>query len=133
MTIFDLACLSYEAEDPATPFLEWTPKNLRTLLFCVQNIVQNQTLHFRRLRVCKNLIDDDVFKLLPFLPPLTQRNIQMLGGNGAPLFIQDFGVLPVTIGGTLVWHELALVRKLPLDVLIGADILQPHLCSQHYL
>ena len=37
------------------------------------------------------------------------------------------------IGVTLIWHEFAVVRQVPLEVLIGADILQPHLFSLLYL
>ena len=37
------------------------------------------------------------------------------------------------IGDTLIWHEFAVVHQLPLEVLIGADILQPHLCFLLYL
>ena len=37
------------------------------------------------------------------------------------------------IGDTLIWHEFAVVPQLPLEVLIGADIRQPHLCSLRYL
>ena len=53
--------------------------------------------------------------------------------NRGQLDISGFAVLPLIIGDTIIWHEFALVRQLLLEVLIGADILQPHLCSLYYL
>ena len=74
-----------------------------------------------------------MFRSLPYQPQLNQRNIQVFGGNGNPLDIRGFAVLPVMISDTLIWHEFAVVRHLPLEVLIGTDILQPHFCSLLYL
>ena len=134
MTIFDLACSSGIVEDPAMPSLESTPGNPKTMLFFVRGIVQNKT-HWvlADSGSVRNLIDDEVFKLLPFKPPLNQQNIQVFGGNGGPLNIRGFAVLPEVINSTLIWHEFAVVRQFPFEVLIGADIRQPHLCSLRYL
>ena len=57
----------------------------------------------------------------------------MFGGNKGSLDIRGFPVLSVVISGALIWHEFALIRQFQLEVLIGADILQPHLCSLRYL
>ena len=134
MTVFDLSCPAEESVDPAMPSLESTPGNPRTMLFFVQGIIQNQT-HWilADSGSVRNLIDYDVFRSLPYQPQLIQRDIQIFGGNGGPLDIRGFAVLPLMIGDTLIWHEFAVVRQLPLEVLIGADILQPHLCSLLYL
>ena len=101
MTIFDLACPSEIVEDPAMPSLESTPGNPKTMLFFVLGIVQNKT-HWvlADSGSVRNLIDDDVFKSLPFQPPLNQRNIQVFGSNGGFLDIRGFAVLPVVISGT---------------------------------
>ena len=134
MTVFDLSCPAEESVDPAMPSLESTPGNLRTMLFFVQGIIQNQT-HWvlADSGSVRNLIDYDVFRSLPYKPQLIQRDIQEFGGNGGPLYIRGFAVIPLMIGDTLIWHEFAVVHQLPLEVLIGADILQPHLCSLLYL
>lgn len=73
------------------------------------------------------------FKSLPFQPPLNRRNIHVFGGNGGRQDTRGFAVRPVVIIGTLIWHEFAVVRQFPFEVLIGADILKPHLCSLRYL
>ena len=49
------------------------------------------------------------FKSLLFQPTLNQRNIQVFGGNGGFLDNWGFAVLPVVIGGTLSWHQFAVV------------------------
>ena len=57
----------------------------------------------------------------------------MIGGNGEPLKLRGFTVLPVAFKATLLWHEFGFVPELPLEVLIGADILSAHQCSLFYL
>ena len=39
----------------------------------------------------------------------------------------------MSLGTNLLWHEFGAVPNLPLEVLIGADFLAPHLCSLQYL
>ena len=133
MTVYDVSCPAEESVDPAMPSLESTPGNPRTILFFVLGIIQNQT-HWvlADSSSVRNLIDYDVFRSLPYQLKLIQRDIQIFGGNGGPLDIRGFALLPL-IGDTLIWHEFAVERQLPLEVLIGVDILQPHLCSLLYL
>ena len=111
MTVFDLSCPAEESVDPAMPSLESTPGNPRTMLFFVQGIIQNQT-HWvlADSGSMRNLIDYDVFRSLLYQPQLFQRDIQVFGGNGGLLDIRGFAVLPLMIGDTLIWHELAVVR-----------------------
>ena len=42
-------------------------------------------------------------------------------------------MLPVSLGSNLIWHKFGVVPNLPLEVLVGADVLAPHLCSLLYL
>ena len=111
MTLFDLSCPAEESVDPAMPSLESTSGNPRTMLLFVQGIIQNQThwVHAESGSV-RNLIDYDVLSSLPYQPQLIQRDIQVFGGNGGLLDIRGFAVLPLMIGDTLIWHELAVVR-----------------------
>ena len=57
----------------------------------------------------------------------------MIGGNGEALDLKGFAVLPVALGSNLIWHEFGVVHNLPLEVLVGADVLAPNLCSLLYL
>ena len=47
--------------------------------------------------------------------------------------MKKFTVLPVTLGTKLLWHEFGVVPNLPLEVLIGADVLTNQQCSLLYL
>ena len=60
-------------------------------------------------------------------------DVRVIGGNGEALDLKGFTVLPVSLGTNLLWHEFCVILNLPLELLIGADILAPHLCSLHYL
>ena len=67
-------------------------------------------------------------------PPIRDPgDCRVIGGNGEALDLRGFAVLPVTLGTTLLWHEFGVVPNLPLEVLIGADILAAHRCSLLYL
>ena len=57
----------------------------------------------------------------------------MISGSGDALELKGFAVLPVSLGTTLVWHEFGVVPNLPLEVLIGADVLARHQCSLQYV
>ena len=82
----------------------------------------------------RNLIDEDVFKRLPYRPQLRDPGeVRVIGGNGEALDLKGFAVLPVALGSELLWHEFGVVPDLPLEVLVGADILAAHQCSLLYL
>ena len=81
-----------------------------------------------------NLIDESVYNRLPFKPPIRDPgDVRVIGGNGETLDLKGFAVLPVAVGSNLIWHEFGVVPNLPLEVLVGADVLAPHLCSHLYL
>ncbi len=72
--------------------------------------------------------------MLPYQPPIRDPgDCRVIGGNGEPLDLKGFTVLPVTLGTTLLWHEFGVIPNLPLEVLIGADVLPNHQCSLLYL
>ena len=82
----------------------------------------------------RNLIDESTFNKLPFQPRLREPgDVKVIAGNGEALDLRGFVVLPVSLGNTLLWHEFGVVPELPLEVLIGADVLAAHRCSLLYL
>ena len=77
----------------------------------------------------RNLIDESVYNRLPFKPPIRDPgDVRVIGGNGEALDLKGIAVLPVAFGSNLIWHEFGVVPNLPLEVLVGADVLAPHLC-----
>ena len=82
----------------------------------------------------RTLIDDAVYKKLPYQPPIRDPgDCRAIGGNGEALDLRGFAILPVTLGTTLLWHEFGVVPNLALEVLIGADVLSNYQCSLLYL
>ena len=82
----------------------------------------------------RTLIDESVFNRLLYKPPIRDPgDVTVIGGYGEALDLKSFAVLPVAFGSTLVWHEFGVVQNLPLEVLVGANVLAPHLCSLPYL
>ena len=80
-----------------------------------------------------NLVDEAIYKKLPYQPPIRNPGeYRVIGGNGEPLDLKGFTCLPVTLGTILQWHEFGVIPNLPLEVLIGADILSNHQCSLLY-
>ena len=87
-----------------------TPGTLQMQLFFILGVVQTlPLLILADSGSVRNLIDESVYNRLPF------------------------AVLPVALGSNLIWHEFVVVPNLPLEVLVGADVLAPHLCSLLYL
>ena len=81
----------------------------------------------------QNLVDEAVYTKLPYQPPIRNPvGCRVIGGNGEPLDLKGFAVLPITLGTILLWHEFGVVPNLPLEVLIGADILSNHQCTLLY-
>ena len=64
---------------------------------------------------------------------MTDHHKHIISGNGEALDLIGFAVLPVTLGTTLLSHEFGVVPNLPLEVLIGADVLSNHQCLLLYL
>ena len=82
----------------------------------------------------RNLIDEPVYIRLFFKPPIRDfGDVRVIGGNGEALDLKGFAVLPVALGSNLIWHEFGVVHNLSLEVLVGTDVLAPHLCSLLYL
>ena len=114
---------------------EFTPVTPRMQLIFVLGAVQILPLWILADPVSvRNLIDAFVNCRLPYQPPIRDPgDVRLIGGNGEALDLKGFTVLTVSFGTNLLLQEFRVVSNLPLEVLIGADILAPHLSSLHYL
>ena len=124
-----------QINDPMIPMSEEsTPGAPRMQLFFVLEAVQNfPTWILADSWSMRNLISEAIYRKLPYQPPIRDPgDCRVIGGNGKPLDLKGFTVLPVTFGSTLLWHEFGVVPSLQLEVLIGADILSSHQCSLLY-
>ena len=104
---------------------EFTPGAPRMQVFFVLGAVQNlPTWILADSGSVQNLISEAINRKLPYQPPIrVPGDCRVIGGNGEPLDLKGFTVLPVTLGSTLLWHQFGVVPNLPLEVLIEADIL----------
>ena len=122
--------------DPALPEMseESTPGTSQMQLLIVLGAVQ--TLPFWILAdsgFVRNLIEESVFNRFSFKPPIKYPgDVRVIRGNGEALDLKGFAVLPVSLGSNLIWHEFGIMPTLPLEVLVSAYVLAPHLCSLLY-
>ena len=118
--------------DPVLPAMspESTPGTPRMQLFFILGAVQTLPVWILAdSGSVRNLIDESVYNRLPFKPPIRDPgDVRVIGGNGEALDLKGIAVLPVAFGSNLIWHEFGVVPNLPLEVLVGADVLAPHLC-----
>ena len=137
LTTYDAEESPVRIVDPALPAMseESTPGTPRMQLFFVLGAVQTLPVWILAdSGSVRNLIDEGVFNRLPYRPPLRDPGeVRVIGGNGEALDLKGFAVLPVSLGSELLWHEFGVVPDLPLEVLVGADILAAHQCSLLYL
>ena len=78
----------------------------------------------------RNLIDEALYDRLPLKPPVRDPGgVRVIGCNGEALALRGFTVLHVSIRTMILWHEFGIVPRLPLQVLVGADILAAHQCT----
>ena len=108
---------------------ESTPGNPRMQLFFVLGAVQTLPVWILAdSGLVRNLIDEFVYRRLPYQPPiLYPGDVRVIDGNGEVVNLKRFTVLPASYGTNLLWHEFGFVPNLPLEVLIGADLLAFHL------
>ena len=123
--------------DPALPAIseESTLGTPRMQLFFILGAVQTLPVWILAdSGSVRNLIDEAVYNRLPYKPSIRgPGDVRVIGGNAEALDLKGFAVLPVALSSSLVWHEFGVVPNLPLEVLVVADVLAPHLCSLLYL
>ena len=60
-------------------------------------------------------------------PRLTpSRGLKVIGGNGLPIPLLGFADFAVKVADAWICHGFAIVDDLPLDLILGAEILKPH-------
>lgn len=81
----------------------------------------------------RNLMSEAFFSGLLFQPPVRLiDDVQVVEGSGHLLDLRGFAILPTTIGSVVHWHEYGIVRALPIDVIVGVDVLITHRCTYQY-
>ena len=82
---------------------------------------------------CRNLVSEGFWNSLSFKPKLgSPGSDKVVAGNGATINVLGEAPLLVVLEGVRMWHNFAVVRGLPLDILIGGELLEPHRCRLTY-
>ena len=75
----------------------------------------------------RNLMSHQRYDSLRVRPRLTPpRGLKVIGGNGQPISLLGFADFAVKVADLWIWHGFGVVDDLPLDVILGAEILKPH-------
>ena len=101
--------------DPSLPMsVESTPGAPRMQLIFVLGAVQTlPTWILTDSGSVRNLVDEAVYRKLPYQPPIRNPGgCRVIVGNGEPLDLKKFAVLPITLGTILLWHEFGVVPNL---------------------
>jgi len=83
---------------------------------------------------CRNLVNEKFFRTLPIqatiLPP---GSTVVIAGDGKILDLIGWLILNFEVAGTTVYHEIGIVKDLPVDLLLGGELMKPHGCMLQYV
>ena len=75
----------------------------------------------------RNLMSHQRYETLHVRPRLTpSRGLKVIGGNGLPIPLLGFADFAVKVADAWICHGFGIVDDLPLDVILGAEILKLH-------
>ena len=78
---------------------------------------------------CRNLMSYSMWDKLKIRPTLTPPgSTRIIAGNGEPLGLVGWITLRFTIAGHEVFHEVGIVKGLPVDFIIGGEFFFNHSC-----
>ena len=81
----------------------------------------------------RNLMSLVFYHQLLYQPPLrAPHSFRVLAGNGQPLDLSGIGVFTVSLNGFWMYHDFVVVRDLPLDAVLGGELLRPHSARLKY-
>ena len=76
---------------------------------------------------CRNLMTESLFNSLQVQPHfLTRTSLNVIVGNGATLEVLGWCILRFAIIDRIVFHQVGIVRGLPVDFIVGGEIMKPH-------
>ena len=106
----------------------------RRTFFWVRTTLQDKTVWgLADTGACRNLINFDFYQNLPIkgtmFPP---GSVQVIAGDGNALDLLGWVILKLEIGNDVVYHEVGVVKDLPVAVLLGGELMRPHCCSLQY-
>ena len=81
----------------------------------------------------KNLASYNCWNSLPCKPQLRPPGpTGVIAGNNASLNLGGFMTLRFQLAGHVLVHEFGVGKDLPVDIIIGGELLRPHECTISY-
>ncbi|KAF0096477.1 MAG: hypothetical protein FD144_5878, partial [Rhodospirillaceae bacterium] len=102
----------------------------RSLFWTVINIQDRSLWALADTGSSRNLCSETLWNALPALQPPGPTRV--LASNSKALDVLGWAVLRMEVAGRAVYHEVGVVRELPVDVIIGGEFMRPHECSLKY-
>ena len=59
-------------------------------------------------------------------------SVQVIAGDGNALDLLGWVILKLEICNDVVYHEVGVVKDLPVSILLGGELMRPHCCSLQY-
>ena len=106
----------------------------KRLLFWVVTSIQNKNLWaLADTGSCRNLINEKFWKNLPIpLKMSPPGSTVVVAGDGKVLDLLGWVILNFSIAGQTVYHEVGIGKDLPVEFLIGGELMKPHGCTLQY-
>ena len=100
----------------------------KKLLFWVKGSVQNKNLWvLADTGSSRNLMSEKFWKQLPIPPKLSPSgSTVVVAGDGKILDLLGWIILNFDIAGQTVYHEVGVVKDLPLEFLMGGEVMKSH-------
>ena len=110
-------------------------QSAKRLLFWVITSIQNRNLWaLADTGSCRNLMSEKFWKALPIPVILTPPgSTVVVAGDGKILDLLGWTIINFEIAGQTVYHEIGVVKDLPVEFLIGGELMKPHSCSLQYV
>ena len=79
-------------------------------------------------------MSEKFWKALPIPVTLTPPgSTVVVAGDGIILDLLGWTILNFEIAGQTVYHEIGVVKDLPVEFLIGGELMKPHACTYNML
>ena len=83
---------------------------------------------------CRNLISENFWNSLPLHSQLAPPGATIVvAGDGNVLQLVGWAILKLEILGKQLYHEVGIVKDLPVNFLLGGELMTPHACTLQYV
>ena len=109
------------------------PSCKRSLFWVTASVQDKNVWTLADTGSCRNLMSNAFWESLPIHDVLTPPgSTVVVAGDGKTLDLLGWATIRFEIAGRALYHEVGIVRDLPLDFLLGGEFMRPHQCNLQY-